>query len=311
MKKTGNVVAWKSTPDFAKGDKEGTSSTATPDEASEGVKRTVTFTDSVEAKVPKMKTEEVEEEHECVAIAKAADEYFSQLERESAISSITVGPMVVDTVTVTSDSIVIASEIELLLRDNVIILVLSVVTTIITYLRWEDVTKNQVPFQVAAGWLVLTFLVGYVVAQTRLELEYKEEREQLKKLQQEQKKAALLPRSSQSTSASEDSHVAFEHRHSFLLSAMSIVARKKIVTLPKVSVEEEVILPEGFFTCLREKVTEPEICPFLLKRLLIPASNTKTPDGKGIIPICKFRGMDILLTDSPEDPIYKNKLLNK
>jgi hypothetical protein len=74
------------------------------------------------------------------------------------------------------------------------------------------------------------------------------------------------------------------------------------------------LLPEGFFTSLQDQLGDepPQICDFLCKRLLKIDNLTRHPkNDQQIMPLCTWRGIDFLLTDSPEEPIYRNRYLNR
>jgi hypothetical protein len=77
-------------------------------------------------------------------------------------------------------------------------------------------------------------------------------------------------------------------------------------------------LPEGFFSVLQMKDenvfaagSKPQIAPFLMNRLLKKPTISKNADATEAVPLCQWLGSDYLLTESAEDPIYKNKYLNR
>jgi len=186
-------------------------------------------------------------------------------------------------------------------QENGLLLFLIITVIAATYMEWQEIKNNHFPFHVTALWMALMFLEGFIVAENRCDAKYKKALDELKKIPSRS--------SSMSTIASEDDHV--QNRRSFLLNAMSMVIAKPEAIPSAVKVDRAFSLPSGFYSCLQKEMTEPNISEFLLKRLLRPAPHTRTPDGKGIIPMCKYRGMDVFLTDSAEDPIHKNVYLNK
>jgi hypothetical protein len=191
-------------------------------------------------------------------------------------------------------------------RENFLLLIICITTTGVTYLYWEDIMKNRLPLQVVALWMSLMFLEGYIIAENRCDAKFKVI------LDQKQKELDFLSQSSQSTITDRSEDTVFvQERRTFLESVLRLNYSADRVVVPSVKAKRPLTLPKGFFSCLQNECVEPTISESLLKRLLRPASHTKTPDGKGIIPICKYRGMDIFLTDSPEDPIYKNRYLNE
>lgn len=186
-------------------------------------------------------------------------------------------------------------------QENSLLLFLSITVIATTYMEWQEIKNNHIPFHVTALWMALMFFEGFIVAENRCDAKYKKALDELKNIQSQS--------SSMSTIASEDDLV--QNRRSFLLNAMSMVIAKPEAIPSTVKMDRASSLPSGFYSCLQKKITEPDVSEFLLKRLLRPAPHTRTPDGKGIIPMCKYRGMDVFLTDSAEDPIHKNVYLNK
>jgi hypothetical protein len=191
-------------------------------------------------------------------------------------------------------------------RENFLLMFICGATVGVTHLYWEDIIKNQLPLQVVALWLSLFFLEGYIVAENRCDAAYKvvldQMQEQLNLLSQ-----ASLPNAK---NRPEDASMA-QQRRTFLESILRLNYSAERVKVPSLKAERTLVLPKGFFSCLQKESSEPAVSEILIKRLLRSESHTRTPDGMGIIPICKYRGMDILLTDSPEDPIYKNRHLNE
>jgi hypothetical protein len=177
----------------------------------------------------------------------------------------------------------------------------------VVYLYWEDIIKNHIPLQVVVLWLALFFLEGYIVAENRCDAAYKVVLDQM------QKQLNLLSQSSlpnNTTTRFEDTSCA-QQRRTLLESVLRLNYSPERVEVPSMKDERTLILPKGFFSSLQNDSAEPSVSELLTNRLLRSESHTKAPDGMGIIPVCKYRGMDILLTDSPEDPIYKNKYLNE
>jgi len=194
-------------------------------------------------------------------------------------------------------------------KENFLLMFIFGATVGVTHLYWEDIMKNQLPLQVVALWLSLFFLEGYIVAENRCDTAYQVVLHQMQHQMQDQQK--LLSQSSlqNSTNTSEDASIA-QQRRTFLESILRMNYSTERVEVPSLKAEKTLILPRGFFSCLQKESSEPAVSELLIKRLLRSESHTRTPDGMGIIPICKYRGMDIFLTDSPEDPIYKNRHLN-
>lgn len=171
-------------------------------------------------------------------------------------------------------------------QDYVIFLLVTIMTTVSTYLNWDDI---QIPFHVSALWLIASFYVGIVVCRTE---------PILKKIQVTEEQ--IIEASSNKRSDTMTSQV-----------MRSIIERISMFPTRREGVLLTEELPAGFFTCLLNEISEPEISQKLMNRLLRASSHTKTPDGMGIIPVFKYRGMDVLLSDSPENPIHKNVYLNK
>lgn len=190
--------------------------------------------------------------------------------------------------------------------ENFLLMFFVGATAGVMYLYREDIMKNHIPLQVVVLWLTLFFLEGYIVAENRCDAAYKVVLDQM------QEQLNLLSQSSlpNATTRSEDASCG-QQRRTLLESVLRLNYSPERVEVPSMKDKRTLILPKGFFSCLQNDSVEPSVSEILTKRLLRSACHTKTPDGMGIIPVCKYRGMDILLTDSPEDPIYKNKYLNE
>jgi len=104
--------------------------------------------------------------------------------------------------------------------------------------------------------------------------------------------------------------ISCQKRQSFLKRASFLITEK--VTADR---DKDALLPDEFFSVLQDRKTslaeETKICDSLMNRLLKVDTFSKSPDGQKVKPICTWLGNDYLLTDSPEDPIYRNKYLNR
>ena len=198
-------------------------------------------------------------------------------------------------------------------KQNKMLLFLCVAAVAVTYNSWERIqTEYVMPLHAVAFWLAIMFLEGFIISQNMLEALYKKEIEQLRL-------NAKYRQSSISQSASTIATIEIpsdEKRRNYLLKTMSMTIAKKgsisdNVPIPFVHVEGAPNFPKGFYSCLLEPAIEPEISDFLLRRLLRACCHSKATDGTAVVPICKYRGLDIFLTDSPEDPIHQNAHLNK
>jgi len=176
--------------------------------------------------------------------------------------------------------------VNMIFQDYVIFLLVTIMTTVFTYLNWDDI---HIPFHVSALWLIASFLVGIVVCRIEPLLQ------EVQVTEEQIIETSVNKRSETMTN---------EVMRSIIERISMFPTRREGVLLT-----EE--LPAGFFTCLLNEISEPEISQKLTNRLLRASSHTKTPDGMGIIPVFKYRGMDVLLSDSPENPIHKNVYLNK
>mmetsp|Transcript_4612 Transcript_4612/g.6827 ORF Transcript_4612/g.6827 Transcript_4612/m.6827 type:complete len:217 (-) Transcript_4612:873-1523(-) len=198
-------------------------------------------------------------------------------------------------------------------KQNTMLLFLCVAAVAVTYNSWERIRKEYgMPLHAVAFWLAIMFLEGFIISQNMLEALYKGEIEQLR-MNAKYRQSSISQATSTIATIETPSD---EKRRNYLLKTMSMTIAKRVsisdsLPIPFVHVGRAPSFPKGFYSCLLQPVIEPEISEFLLRRLLRACSHSKATDGTAVVPICKYRGLDIFLTDSPEDPIHQNAHLNK
>jgi len=204
------------------------------------------------------------------------------------------------------------------------------VVVIVMYRYRKDFRSDAVPWQVAFTWNVFMFSMGRTLAYGHGKVIRDEATIEDDDVDEIVARAVSII--SPEKSCIENQEV-LQQRNTIFLRAMARASTRPAKFRSVVTNDEQIILPEDFFTTVYPPsvptaltwVNKFRLPPSSLLFERIPTINEfhrfseeKSAHGSAYSPSkrisanhCSFRGMDILLTDLPQEKMYRNSLLNR